>query len=40
MPSLKYVGLFLIIIIFGMLFIPKIIDRVNSDSIVDSSRSQ
>jgi protein SCO1/2 len=40
MPSLKYVGLFLIIIIFGMLFIPKIIDRVNSDLIVDSSRSQ
>ena len=40
MPSLKYVGLFLIIIIFGILFIPKIIERINSNSIIDSSRTQ
>ena len=40
MPSLKYVGLFLVVIIFGTLFIPKIIERINSDAIVDSSRSQ
>ena len=40
MPSLKYVGLFLVVIIFGILFIPKIIERINSDAIVDSSRSQ
>ena len=40
MPSLKYVGLFLIIMIFGILFIPKIIERINSNSIIDSSRTQ
>ncbi|MDC1031377.1 SCO family protein [Flavobacteriaceae bacterium] len=40
MPSLKFVGLFLIIIIFGILFVPKIIDRINSNSVVDTSRSQ
>jgi len=40
MPSLKYVSLFLIIIIFGILFVPKIIDRIKSNSIVDTSRSQ
>ena len=40
MPNLKYVGLFLIIIIFGILFIPKIIDRVSSNTIVQSNRTQ
>ena len=40
MPNLKYVGLFLIIIIFAILFIPKIIDRVSTNPMVESNRSQ
>ena len=39
MPNLKYVGLFLIIIIFAILFIPKIIDRVSTNTMVESNRS-
>lgn len=36
----KYIGLFLIIILFGMLFLPKIYNRISQEKIVDSSRSQ
>src|SRR5210317_784806 len=40
MSKLKYVGLFLIILIFGILFIPKIFTRIAEQKVVDSSRSQ
>ena len=36
----KYIGLFLIIILFGILFLPKIYNRISQEKIVDSSRSQ
>ena len=40
MPKFKFVGLFLVIVIFGLIFIPKIINRIQSNTIVQSSRSQ
>ena len=40
MSKLKYVGLFLVILIFGILFIPKIITRISEQNIVESNRSQ
>lgn len=40
MSKLKYVGLFLVILIFGILFIPKILDRIIDQRIVESNRSQ
>jgi len=36
----KYTGLFLILILFGVLFLPKIYNRISQEKIVDSSRSQ
>lgn len=36
----KYIGLFLIIILFGILFLPKIYNRISQEKIVNSSRSQ
>ena len=39
MKKLKSVGLFLIIIIFGILFIPKIINRIIDNKVVDNNRS-
>ena len=39
MKNYSYIGISLIILIFGILFIPKIIDRVNEGDIVSSSRS-
>ena len=39
MKSKKYIGLVAILLLFGYLFIPKIIDRVQKDATVDSSRS-
>jgi len=36
----KYKGLFLILILFGVLFLPKIYNRISQEKIVDSSRSQ
>jgi protein SCO1/2 len=36
----KYIGLFLILILFGVLFLPKIYNRISQEKIVDSSRSQ
>ncbi|MEO2099546.1 MAG: SCO family protein [Flavobacteriaceae bacterium] len=40
MSKLKYVGLFLVILIFGILFIPKILNRIIDQRIVESNRSQ
>ena len=40
MFKFKYVGLFLVVLIFGILFIPKIIERVKTNSIVRNERSQ
>ena len=40
MRNTKYIGLILVIIIFGIIFIPKIISRVNNRKIVESNRSQ
>lgn len=40
MNKLKYVGLFLVVLIFGILFIPKIINRINTDTIVQDGRSK
>ena len=40
MYKLKYVGLFLVIIIFGILFIPKILNRITDQTIIESNRSQ
>lgn len=39
MKSKKYIGLVAILLLFGYLFIPKIIDRVQKDTTVASSRS-
>ena len=40
MNNYKYVGLFLVILTFGILFIPKIINRISSDTIVQDGRSK
>lgn len=34
----SYIGLSLIILVFGIIFIPKILNRINSETIVDSDR--
>ncbi|MGA0316527.1 MAG: SCO family protein [Flavobacteriaceae bacterium] len=39
MFKFKYIGLFLVVLIFGLLFIPKIMDRISSDSIVEENRT-
>ncbi len=38
MKNYSYVGISLVILIFGILFIPKIIDRINDDQVVSSDR--
>jgi len=40
MRNTKFVGLILVVIIFGIIFIPKIISRITNRSIVESNRSQ
>ena len=40
MRNTKYIGLILVIIIFGIIIIPKIVSRVNNRKIVESNRSQ
>ena len=40
MNNFKYVGLLLVILIFGILFIPKIISRINNNTIVHNGRSK
>lgn len=39
MKNLSYVGLIIILIVFGLLFIPKIVDRVLNNAQVESNRS-
>lgn len=39
MKNYRYVGLIIIVIVFGLLFIPKIIDRVANNTQVESNRS-
>lgn len=39
-PNYSYVGIAAIILIFGIIFIPKIIDRVNQDDITRSDESR
>ncbi|MDT0675051.1 SCO family protein [Autumnicola musiva] len=38
MKNYSYVGISLIILVFGIIFIPKIIDRIGSDEVVSSNR--
>ena len=40
MRNTKYIGLILVIVIFGIIFIPKIVSRVNNLKVVESNRSQ
>ena len=40
MKNTKYIGLILVIIIFGIIFIPKIVSRITNSKIVESNRSQ
>ena len=40
MRNTKYIGLILVIIIFGIIFIPKIVSRITNSKIVESNRSQ
>ena len=40
MKNKSYIGLIIIIILFGYWFIPKIYNRISTDSTVDSIRSQ
>lgn len=39
MNNYRYVGLIIVVIVFGLLFIPKIIDRVANNTQVESNRS-
>ncbi|MDR5589389.1 SCO family protein [Christiangramia sp. SM2212] len=38
MKNYSYVGISLVILVFGILFIPKIIDRISEDEVVSSDR--
>lgn len=38
MKNYSYVGISLVILVFGILFIPKIIDRISDDEVVKSDR--
>jgi len=38
MKNYSYVGISLVILVFGIIFIPKIIDRINDDEVVSSNR--
>ena len=40
MRDTKYIGLILVIIIFGIIFIPKIVSRITNRKFVESNRSQ
>ncbi len=40
MGNYKYVGLFLVILTFGILFIPKIINRISNNTMVQDGRSK
>lgn len=38
MKNYSYIGISLVILVFGIIFIPKIIDRINEDEVVSSDR--
>jgi len=38
MKNYSYVGISLVILVFGILFIPKIVDRISDDEVVSSDR--
>ena len=38
MNNKSYIGISLIILIFGIIFIPKIIDRISNDEVVKNDR--
>ncbi|MFV8226288.1 SCO family protein [Christiangramia aquimixticola] len=38
MKNYSYIGISLVILIFGILFIPKIVDRISSEEVVSSNR--
>lgn len=38
MKNKSYIGISFIILIFGIIFIPKIIDRIKNDSVVQNDR--
>ena len=40
MRNTKYIGLILVILIFGIIFIPKIVSRITNRKFVESNRSQ
>ncbi len=39
MKYYRYTGLIIILIVFGLLFVPKIIDRISNNTQVESNRS-
>tara|TARA_S200000501_G_C20782172_1_gene725552 strand:- start:90 stop:785 length:696 start_codon:yes stop_codon:yes gene_type:complete len=40
MSNYKYVGLFLVVIVFGIYFVPKIINRISDNTVVQDGRSK
>ena len=40
MRNTKYIGLILVVIVFGFIFIPKIVSRITNSKIIESNRSQ
>ena len=38
MKNYSYIGVSLVILVFGIIFIPRIIDRINNDEVVSSER--
>jgi protein SCO1/2 len=39
MKNFRYIGLILVLLVFGLLFIPKIVDRIANNTQVESNRS-
>ena len=39
MKNFSYIGLIIVLIVFGLLFIPKIVDRVANNTQVESNRT-
>ena len=39
MKKFSYIGLIIVLIVFGLLFIPKIVDRVANNTQVESNRT-
>ena len=38
MNNKSYIGISLVILVFGIIFIPKIIDRISNDEVVENDR--